>query len=450
MKGEENILKVTKKIKIGVQYKLLLIIIAILIVGLIFVSLNLSFKLVSPREVYLKTIDESVQKLYGIFEEIDRNLSKNISVASEISFDVDANGDSVEQIANLINKMAIKSKLDINYKQKKENMNLDIFYNNNDLVSADFIVDGNNMYFDLGNLYDKTIKLPVEGIDKIWESYDIDSYKTIVSELAKILKHRLLPEYFAQEELKIDVDGKEVDVLNYKMMLDSEDMITIINGVMEDVVGNTRLLNVLAKVFGVANEEIVATLKDNKISAIEENVNFSSNIYINKLNKNLEKVVVGLKNYDPSSENECNMLDCISGLNDNVGTFMMNDDGAIFSFVNSKGAINFGISDEKIKLTVSYDGNTVELVCNINDTKTDGYIKIYNELEGKDVQINFNSEVKEIKNINLKPVHNYIVLEHMTDSDYSTIIVNATQNQNIMSLIQEIMALDLVKSFVID
>ena len=413
----------------------------IIVVGIVFGVLWF-LKGGNTKNVYYQTIDNLASNAITNINRIEDELNKPLGINANISANMTTSDNSMRQIASLLNKMNINMDMEMDYNNKVSNMTYDIKYNNGSLIRADLILNNDNAYIDLNSLYNKSIKLPSDsGTDNLWQTYDFESYKVVVGEMANILKSSLKEDYFTTKDAKLNNINTKV----YVLTLTGKDMYNLELDVLNNMLQNEKLVNALNSIVGSDVKETLESIKNN---VTEGEDTFVSEIYVNKSTKKLEKVNININgNAIELNKTDVDKFDIVLNNNDNkvvIGYVIMSDNNFTISLKDT------GID---ITLETKVENNT-EIV-NLNFEAYGTYIKLNLERQEESgkvgitlsddnnnkLTLNVDYTMKQISKVTSKNVSNYVELDKMTDNDYNTIMQNLYQNSTLMSLMQSLITM---------
>ena len=391
----------------------------------------------STKNVYYQAIDNLADNAVVNIENIEEELNKPLGVNASISANLTTSDINMKTLANLLNKMKINMNIELDYNNKLSNITYDIKYNNDSLVKADLILNNNNAYLDLNNLYNKVIKLPDDtGIDYIWQNNNFDSYKTIVKEMANIIKASLKEDYFTVKDTKVN----NVNTKVYILTLTGKDMYNFKLDIINNMLDNQNLINALNTITKTDIKQNIESIKNN---ITETNDTFTSEIYINKSTHKLENAIIKINNGTIElNKTDTDKFDIILDSNDNrvnLGYIIISDN-------------NFTISlkDTGVDITIETKKENNKDIVNLNFEAYGTYIKLNLERQDKtgkvtmtlsndnnfNLTLNMDYTLNQINKVTSKNVSNYIELNQMTENDYNTIMQNLYQNNTLMTLIQ--------------
>lgn len=445
----ENILEEPKKVKVKPKFTVSLVIIAVLIIALIGIGAYLYLNATSSKDVYLGIIDSSVKVLNQALTINDEESVKPYGATGEITMNLLSSDADIKSLANIVNNLKMNLNMEFDVEKKKENIDLDILYKSSNLINADLVVKENDIYVNLGTLYNKAIKLPTEDIEDIWETNDTENYKVIVNEFASVLKNSLDDKYFTEINEQIEISGTKINTIKYVMTLTEQDVETIRKAVLEGIKNNEKLMTALIEVSTITREEIISEIDTMIDYKSEETYTLISEIYVNRVNKDVERIVIKddtdkvildrieLNKYEIRLEGEENLvIGYVTMLEDN---FNLTSD-----YADVKTNVDVKMVDDTITINAvtEHEDETIEFNMSIKELNTSGYIRIKSTIDDIDLKINFKLEGKEVDNVSDKMISNYIKYDDLTDDDYGNIMMNLYQNKAFYNLMSDLGLLD--------
>lgn len=441
----ENMISESKKIKTNV--KIPLVIIGILIIALLGFGVYYYFnQKTNTQNIYYEILDSLTERLSGIFD--NELLNKPYGYDSTITLNVNSTNSEIMQYANILNKSKFNLGVESDIANKIVNINLTADYNNKGNVSGKLYIYDNTIYLDLGDLYDKPIKVYSDPmISELWQNKNNDDIKTIVEEFSKELKNSLKSEYFTKSEETINVMGKDVKTTKHTMTLNSTSLKEIQTSFLINVKNNKKLVSALSNVSNTDKKEIVESIEDSIKNVEELNGSLVTNIYVSNTGK-VEQIEVILKdeeeeyiiNYNKVAENTYEVV--IGEVK--FGTITISNDTYEINYDLDDTSLNIKYTNKNNNVNFEFYVTTEDIALNLklkNDNNKNGSLEIKVNsmlIEGEAVmKIDFNQ--KELNSVSKKDVTNAINLENMTDEDTNLIMLNLYQNASIAELFKDMM-----------
>ena len=396
----------------------------------------------NTQNVYYQAIDNLASNAINNINNLEEELNKPLGINANINANMTTSDSSMRSIASLINKMNINMDMEMDYNNKVSNMTYDIKYNNGSLIKADLVLNNGDAFLNLNSLYNKSIKMPADsGLDNIWDAYDFEGYKTIVKEMAGILKSSLKEDYFTTKDVKVNNVNTKVFVLT----LTGKDMYNLELDVLNNMLNDQNLINALNSIVGSDVKETLESIKNN---VTETEGTFISEIYVNKTTKKLEKIVLKVDNsaleFDKTSEDT---FDIVLNNNDNkmiIGNAILKENNTTIS-----------LKDTGVDITIELKNENNAQITNLNFEVYGTYFKLNLERQEESgkvgitlsddnnnkLTLNVDYTIKNISKVTSKNTSNYVELDKMNDNDYNTIMQNLYNNSTLMSLMQSLMTM---------
>ena len=328
---------------------LLVIIIIVAGAGYYFLKIN------KPKHVF----EQQINALLSSDTEISKY--KTAKVTTNLTAKVNSDEEEVKQVADLINdaKLTILSEMDI--ENKEGVIGVKLTKAKDDLVDAKMKIEeeSQNMYIDLGDFFEKTIKLDVsEVLDDEIEISDtsISSFGKMVNtlkaeQIAKdTIKSQLKEEYFSAENATID--GNKFT--KNELKLSEEEFITILKNIFDDLADNEEFLNCYED-----KDDIKETLKNAAESLEDVDVNkkayITIDIYTSGIMKKAERVDFII---DDGSDK---LALQITKKADGQYAYKFGDDEVS---IDGELKINLGKNDYEFELSMKYE--EIEFIFNLN------------------------------------------------------------------------------------
>ena len=239
--------------------------------------------------------------------------------------------------------------------------------------------------------------------------------------------------------------GKEVNDIKQTFTLTYNQEKEFRDSVRNDILANEKLLNSLSKIMNINVDELKESIKeeenyyyDNNDYAKDSDVTFLSEIYLNKKTKELDRAYIKY-GYD--------YLEIIK-TDDNTYDIKVNNEKYGILFIN-KEELKISLNVDDMSLIIDYKENSinakykeddldVEITLNGNDTKGD--IKVIIKESSIEAIITMNYTINNISNVDNVNYDNYIDYDKLTESDVNSIINKIYQNNNLSTMIQDLMS----------
>lgn len=442
----DNIIE--EKVKVKRKYRIPLIIIGVIITLLIGIGCYLYFRAIDPKSVYATIIDRATDSILEALDNVSVKDDKLVGYGSEFAFDLSSSNNEYIEIASILNKIQFNIETAYDMEAKKANVKLDASYKNDEMVNAKLFINNDIGYIDLGNLYDRQVKISDLGVEELWETSSYESYKTTIRELSNILKNNLKDEYFTNERESIQVLGKKVKANKSTLTLTDETINELLDNVLSDMRSNDKLVSALSSISGLSREEMKETLN------IDEEIELEGNkyvIHIYQKGMDIVKVVLNINGekliVSKAKDNEYEVSINMDGDNEVIGSIVVNED-ACNMLLNSDGTImEIKYNDESVFVKTEVPESVVELKMNaVSDSLVDGYIRFISAEEDIDLRVDFTLENRNIQKIEEMDISKPIDLEAFDENEYNIIMNNLMKNNAVMSLVQDIASISLFSS----
>ena len=330
--------------------------ILLLIIGLVIIGGVIYFYLFKKSSTFETYINKS-------FTYLEENLVNTLDSEGKItlSFNLNTNNQDMKDVVNLLNKIKVDSSYQIDFTNKKMNINLNSTYDNKELLKGNIYTENSYLYFNLNNITDKYYKS-----DKIEEYEEMINLDMNTNDLKEYLSD-------FQEKLIDNLDKAEIREenvsLNNKNVLKSTLVIT----------------DELKKEMDLASEDYDFTI--NKLILYTDNKNFvrleiisdNNTITVDK-NNNVYKVEFTEENKEPVKldiDIKDNLVNVIAYLND----------------TDLSGNITFGFSKNKLAKFTSVD---VKNATNFNDITEDEMSNIFEKISTNEGVMALLSEIEKL------------------------------------------------------
>ena len=367
------------------------------VVGFLFLN-----KKNSPKEIFLDEFRNVTSKLLVNTNEKD--------YYNEISFNTNLKADELgyTDIINLINKLKFTYSNSYSKASKAMDNTLKVSYDGKDVLNLGAYYRNEKMYLDLGDLYSKSIIVPMEAYN-IKNLIEIDTktkknLEDIKLSIDSALEKAMKSNYFKSSKETITVDGKSRKVTANTMNLSGKDFNAFMNDLFADLKNNDKFIGAIAEMSGIEKNTIKESLNiENEQLNIDETLSFT--IYTSGFLKksyegiNLKIVSSGTEismNILKANENKYNISITTSGVtisgtltkeivNDttkysfkmNLGT---NSIGADFS-IKKQNKANLKTIDENNTITMEEFETTGMLEVTTNIQKNETLLKLYEEID---------------------------------------------------------------------
>lgn len=243
---DENNLNAKKFTKKGILLGGI-ILIALLIIGAV---ATYYFTPIKPKKVFSTALDKVYEASISNQQELDSLIGK-----MTLKTDLHSNDESIENILKILNDMDIRYEYGMNFKEKRMHVLLDTYYKEKKLLNATFHFQENNAYIYLKDIYDKTLQVPMEGLDEILSMVNQKDYDIILTHLRNALDKTLKEKYFTKENATLTLNGKSIKVIKNNLLLNKENLSEILD-VLKQELNNDEFLESIAHITS-QNKDIV-------------------------------------------------------------------------------------------------------------------------------------------------------------------------------------------------
>lgn len=451
------------------QTKIILSVLVVLIIGLF-----VTYKIISsPKNIFLKGINESLNVLEKNYDNLLNSeimrLSEKNSISSDINITTNLELNEIllnEDISTLIDEI---NKLKVNVKTGYDIKNKEILYVFNMLSDEESIMNINLygkdkiVYLGIKQLFEKYIEIPFEEYDALFEN---DSIKDLTY-LKNIIKNGVISSFnnndFNKTSDTISIDGTKVKTNKINYEVTEKGLGKIILKVLNDIYKDQKTIDLLSKYSKTDKEELKKQIKESIDEFKEEYKNLDTNkvldfnIYSKGLTNEIVRYELLVENDDTNSSFTYSNLD-----NKKVISFKDSDE-EIFKSVTtknkdeSKTVVN--IDDIVINITGSetVDNLIYKYETEIEEIKISGELKLSNKEVSKNKEykddlsfsikistegievgtftINVDSNTYVGKDLEISKPENSIEYTELTEDDLNTIINNFKS----LSFISELM-----------
>lgn len=297
----------------------------LLIIGLVIIGGVIYFYLLKKSSTFETYINKS-------FTYLEENLVNTLDSEGKItlSFNLNTNNQDMKDVVNLLNKVKVDSSYQIDFTNKKMNINLNSTYDNKELLKGNIYTENSYLYFNLNNITDKYYKS--DKIEEYEEMFNLDMNTNDLKEYLNDYQEKLIDNLDKAEirEENVSLNNKNVlkstlvitDELKKEMDLDSEDYDFTIN----KVILYTDNKN-FVKLEIISDNNTITVDKDNNIYKVE----------FTEENKEPVKLDIDIKD---------NLVNVVAYLNDtdlsgNITFGFSKNKLAKFTSVDVKNATNF-------------------------------------------------------------------------------------------------------------
>lgn len=359
----------------------------------------------SARYLFDKKVDEifSNGNETSDYETLKFNTEFEVSVNSKES--------EAKEIADLINDSKFAFNTELNKTTQEEIVGLKWEKANDELINAEMKVevDSKNLYINLGELFEKTIKLDIS--DLVDDEFEIAQTETLsLSQMVnaekankifrKEIKEQLKDEYFSTEKVTID-DEK---LTQNKLRMSEKEIYDVIKNVCNNLSENEEFLECYEdkeKVKGTF-KEIIDSFDE---ADIEEDVYYEIDLYTKGIFKNIQRVDIVLE------EDEEKITIQFNEKEDDIYTYKILEEEEVVA----EGEANIEIDDDNFALDISVKADETEVKFKLSGNLV--YDEEFSEFDTSSA----------------------VAIDKMTQDDYSELIQNFT-NSKLYTLFTELLS----------
>lgn len=304
--------------------------------------------------------------------------------------------DTTKEILNSMNYSGTNF---ISVKEKYMIANYTIKNDSNTLLDMNMYYKNGITYLGLGELFDKLIEIPLDEenskkVNDLFLNINSSNIEVILREIKNAFENAIKDEKIVKEKTTLDIDGKSVNVVNNKLVIDKSNEERISKKLSDYLKNSDDFLDNFSKEFGVSKEDIISFLEDDSYTS-EEDYKMVINLYTN-----------GILNNFVSTKIE----------------FIENDE-KIVDFEFNKNSIK--ISDDDM------------LVFTIKEDEKDKYsINLKYELDGMNVELS-GTATTSYAQMSTPFVSNSVSLEDLTEEDFVTFGENLSKNEAFINIIEK-------------
>ncbi len=299
------------KKKGGASFVILFLLIIFLLAGIV-----LGFIYVNKSEVIFQM---TLNNVFDLIEKDDLFDSNNISLKGNASLEI--NGDEInEEISNIINDISLKLNISTDLKNNLFSASLGAIYQEGNLFDLKAYYENNSLYLNLGDLYDKNLKIESE---EDLSNISIADYKIMYEEIKTALIKSLNYGYYTKSTEKLKYKNKNILVNRILLTIDENSSIEMNDSIMNYLKESDKFINVYSKVIekdeietfqelekmqkefkfdGIIEIVLYSKLLTNELMKIEyNNIDDNSNIIFNKTNDNTYEIVSNQNNVETKS-----------------------------------------------------------------------------------------------------------------------------------------------------
>lgn len=346
-----------------------------------------------------------LNKPYNIYSSLINSALKSSKFENHENYKVDfkfnarvEDSELDDTTKEILNSMNYSGTNFISVKEKYMIANYTIKNDSNTLLDMNMYYKNGITYLGLGELFDKLIEIPLDEenskkVNDLFLNINSSNIEVILREIKNAFEDAIKDEKIVKEKTTLDIDGKSVNVVNNKLVIDKSNEERISKKLSDYLKKNDDFLDNFSKEFGVSKEDIISFLEDDSYTS-EEEYKMVINLYTN---------------------------------------------GFLNNFVSTK--IEFIENDEKI-VNFEFNKNSIKisddmLVFTIKEDEKDKYsINLKYELDGMNVELSGTATMSYAQ-MSTPFVSNSVSLEELTEEDFVTFGENLSKNEAFINIIEK-------------
>lgn len=398
-----------------------LVVVAAIIGVVVFLSLSKK-----PEKIFSKAVKD-------IFEIEEGKTQNSMRAELEFSAEVDSDNVNVRAVNEYLKTLKIGMITEIDMEKKILNENINAEFNGEKVISLDALIQDENIYFYLDELFSKYIKVDeeyLEGIDlsMIFEqSEDLD--ENFIKDLEQILLDEIEEKELEQE--KVEIDGKKVAKSTLK--LGPKDILKIAKKVLKLVDEYQPMDEIKDLIEGL--DYAIEDMGDIKASENYLEISIYTKGFNNKFVK-LEMLIV-------ADDEEMLRLEVNKESNEKTTIELINrDEEQVFGFViteksKSETTIEFLMNEESTKLK---DATKLFEILIVEEDENKGKITFKMDIEDiGTIKVNVKYNIEFGAKIEKGNVRNAISIDELTEDDFMEVYENAQKNEFLKQIIDSAM-----------
>lgn len=369
----------------GFLYLLLVLVIVVSVgaLGYTYIYMN------NPKNIYTNLVNHT-------YDALDLEDKDNIKLTYDLSLNVQS-GSLDDDTINLLNSLRIGGLSYITKKDKYVVYNAKISNSDGNLFDVSMTYKDKNAYFDLGDLFDKNIRVELDDenskkIDDMIMNYNPENTKKLVGELKNAFLSSISDEVIVQENETITINNKEMKVTNNKLEINSINFSAIKDKFVDYLRASDDFVDSAVLVSGLTKEEILDTLN----SKDGFNLTSKDSIVINVYTEGLMSKFVSIK--------------CV--------------------YVEGEDEVTFTYDGTTAK--ISSKGNTITVKEESENKFSYEVISNSEEKMKFDIRGNISMSYEEYS---LPNIDNSVLLSELTENDMALIIENLSKNEAIANIV---------------
>lgn len=336
----------------------------------------------------------------NVVEYLEENTLKDKPKSLQGVLTLGINGKSTDkdeqQIMEMLNKIDVSFLYGVDYATKRMNFEMKSNYDKKELLNSSFYMESGNGYLYLDNLYDKSIKVPIDHYDSFFRLNLSSDYRAIYNSIEKVLINSLKDDYFEKDY--VTIDSKKI--LKTTLVLNQQNYQEMKKSIFHDLSLDSSFLKSLSNVTG------------KKVSVLKEKLN----------------------NIADSEEEDYSDI--------NIILYTRNDSFLKLELESDGEKVTFQKEDRE-KYSYSYDKNSkviydgVVQVSRKKDNTVQSTFLVNDRVNRFSVQLMTTSSYEVNKKIEKKNISNSILYKDISVEEKNQIYSKILENEGMKNLIQE-------------
>lgn len=249
------------------------LVIAVLAAVVYFAYTNLG----NPKKMFINSVNKGYKDVEKYIDDAFRgNINKPMVLSNDLKVNIkmddslmDAN---TKGLIEEINKMKLETEIGYDQKNKQMLMVIGALYDNKSLINAGAYAKDEKMYFELKDLFDKYIEVPMEDYDSYFEqtTVDVDDVKYVLSKTKDAFINNLEEKNFKKSNATIKVEGKKVKATKVTYALSEEKAKKLTKKAFSVLVKDSKYIEALATLSGTDKDEIKESMEETIDELTEE------------------------------------------------------------------------------------------------------------------------------------------------------------------------------------
>lgn len=351
-----------------------ILIVIVLIAGFVFITLNSS-----PEKIFRASIGHVV----NMFEDKEEEY-ETVKGTMNLSANIESEQEQMQVINNLLDKLNIGINMEADTKNIVVNENINITYDNQNLLNVTAILQDEKAYLYLQDWLDKYLEIPRENLDyseiaEYQEKAKTIDVNKIIESVGKELTNEIAKQKLMQEKTTINLNGTETKVTASILELKGNEIVTFAKEFVENLKQSETFQNAL----GAYKQEIMEALS--KMTFNTEDFNQDAEFRFTIYTKGLFNQFAGIscQAVDYNNDNEVIGLDLFRH---NKEKFELSN----YTIYNNqrKNEISLTVENKKesknkgtTTITIGNDDEKFTIVCNYEKQENITTFEVNTEIE---------------------------------------------------------------------